>query len=110
MEKEKIKSTQGPWQTMRGLFEWIVYERLGDGCNGMPVCKIESKNAEANARFIVRACNSHYELLKAIKNFKTWYLTLGRMNPDAFIVLKEILPNELINVFAQVIVNTEREE
>lgn len=49
------------------------------------------------------------ELLKACKEFKLWYLSLGNLNPDSLIILKEILPNEIVNKFQQAIVNAEGE-
>lgn len=37
------------------------------------------ERAEANAAFIVRACNSHYELLEALKQVMGW---IGNWHPN----------------------------
>lgn len=59
----KVKHTQGPWtaETYRVCQEtgWSV--KAGDDT----ICDVWS--GEIDTRFIVTACNSHYELLEALK-------------------------------------------
>lgn len=69
--------TPGPWECVHNSWEVsTVYSHGGHGV--IAECPIDSGVCEetqyhleavkdANAEFIVRACNSHYELLEALK-------------------------------------------
>ena len=65
-----MKHTPGPWvaQAIKGHNNTLVYKRIV--ANGEPIAfagVYKGHNAEANAEFIVRACNSHYDLLESCK-------------------------------------------
>lgn len=60
------KYTPLPWKISKNEANWdsnIIYDALNPiaECNGIML------NAEENAQFIIRACNSHYNLLEACK-------------------------------------------
>lgn len=66
------KHTPGPWRTDENEIRMgHAYERrvlAPDGSNGgCVVAQLVGDDRIANAEFIVRACNSHYELLEALK-------------------------------------------
>ena len=62
-----------PWHIGQGNGEGSIFSKEGrmrlenGGTTLYPICNIIDFNGEqqANAEFIVRACNSHYELLEA---------------------------------------------
>ncbi len=65
----KGKHTHGPWHTDDTGLEptsWINIYPKNEEC--LPLCSVRhySKELKANAKFIVEACNSHYELLEAL--------------------------------------------
>ncbi len=68
--KNEQKHTELPWN----FYEGAEYYLINSG-NITRICvadiKREFANAEANAQFIVKACNSHYELLEALKKAKS---------------------------------------
>lgn len=58
------KHTPGPWTSRNDHGQFAII-----GAEPSWICAVDKKahNAEANAAFIVRACNSHYELLELLK-------------------------------------------
>ena len=79
---QETKHTPGPWAAVRNATYWEFgnynhnHGQIGDCCvsnwlydeEGNPISQEEAgKIAEANAEFIVRACNAHYELLEALE-------------------------------------------
>ena len=58
-----MKHTILPWRVTRGSHAYP----LEITSESRTIAQIEHNNCEANAEFIVRACNSHYELLEACK-------------------------------------------
>lgn len=74
----------------------LPWEAASDGClrratpSGMDFLRIASpwvesawncdETAEANAAFIVRACNSHYELLEALEKAALWFRDYERQH------------------------------
>lgn len=61
------KHTPGPWKTERGtVHSGTIATVYGDGEWWEIWSKSAGGLAEANARFIVQACNSHDELLEAL--------------------------------------------
>lgn len=73
--------TPTPWHYDRTTLSWYVWPEKGPWvCNGvMPAdtwhMSKEEKDATehmANAAFIVKACNSHDELVAALKNSLDW--------------------------------------
>ena len=67
----KGKHTPLPWHTDDTGLEptsWINIYPKNEEC--LPLCSVRhySKELKANAKFIVKACNSHYELLEALKH------------------------------------------
>jgi hypothetical protein len=68
----ETKHTPGPWFTKRQGFSTVYVEaRLRDGwIQEVAACgptEAGSEQQEANAEFIVRACNSHDQLVAALK-------------------------------------------
>ncbi len=66
----KGKHTPLPWHTDDTGLEptsWINIYPKNEEC--LPLCSVRhySKELKANAKFIVKACSSHYELLEALK-------------------------------------------
>lgn len=59
----EIKHTPLPWQYN---YDDVLASEYADDliCN----CEWRDEEGKANAAFIVRACNSHYELLEALKD------------------------------------------
>lgn len=98
------KHTPEPWILNQGSNNYSVTTKdskikIIEGCRN-PIANLELwEQRLANARLIAAAP----ELLKACKKFKLWYQTLSHMNPDSFIVLKKILPNEIINKLEEAI-------
>ena len=80
---ETPKHTPGPWKAVRDnshlrLQQWDVY---ADNGRGKLLAEVLGDNAEANADFIVRACNAHDDLLAALRGltnalFETGLATL----------------------------------
>jgi hypothetical protein len=70
------KHTPTPWNTSPGILGTIyalcvpiAHTCSGEGYDWVPGTRfLTSDIADANAKFIVRACNSHYELLAALKS------------------------------------------
>ena len=73
-----MKHTEGEWKWYWELNEdeqpeWRVYIDVSTGITSSICCCPRYATEEewkANAKFIVRACNNHYKLLEASKNFK----------------------------------------
>ena len=62
------KHTPGPWKTKHGLSIRAPDDKeLAEMIRDWDI----AFEAQANAEFIVRACNSHYELLEALKEGKS---------------------------------------
>jgi hypothetical protein len=78
-----MKHTELPWEVAHyedGILEGVNFIR--STANPHPICTIINGGelpevVAANAAFIVRACNSHYELLEACKAMLD-QLSLGR--------------------------------
>lgn len=81
MTKE-IKHTPLPWKMDGDGFDSVAARDFGtdgycifsvddDGCYKDGICDllniVDDAESQANAEFIIRACNSHYELLEALK-------------------------------------------
>ena len=61
---EKSKHTPTPWKANK----WAPGWEISAPESHYTVCRLtDCNNEEANAAFIVRACNSHDELLEALK-------------------------------------------
>lgn len=62
-----MSHTPTPWTNIAskksGL--WHIESSIDAKVSGEPVCSVPSRN---NAAFIVRACNSHEDLVKALKS------------------------------------------
>lgn len=69
-EESNGQHTPGPYIT-KGAF--VKFDETGQGAD------VIGWNAKANAAFIVKACNSHYELLNALKDLFEWscYVNTG---------------------------------
>ncbi len=65
------KHTLGPWEITRGKSpggEIFLLSPIGRGPGRSRIlASLDGLNAEANAEFIVRACNAHKKLLEACK-------------------------------------------
>ncbi len=94
------KYTKGPWRVRE-----LVNGTLGIYAEGEYDIVFPKKSVivDADAQLISAAP----ELYEALKELKMFYLTLSHMNPDAFIKLKEILPNTLIDKMEQAIKGVE---
>jgi len=84
---EKMKHTDTPWKED---LEACVNEIKLVGANGDYVCTIETEgnfdepsgiNNSANAEFIVRCCNSHDELVKALRDL-LYLFDVGNMENE----------------------------
>ena len=66
METHKVKHTPLPWRVETKA---ITHPDIGDVAVVYMINNADESvyEQEANAKFIVRACNSHYELLEACK-------------------------------------------
>lgn len=65
---KQAQRTPGPWHLGLKQAEQIIYDSHGWAiCNCTVYHGHESAEPKANAAFIVRACNSHDDLLAAIK-------------------------------------------
>jgi len=64
--------TPTPWSINRKIKRFIDAGEKGDGlicvCSCDPIGERDRAIGEADARFIVRACNSHTELVEALKD------------------------------------------
>lgn len=63
----EVKHTPLPWKAEEGAARgaWIMG---ADECWSALACGDDDRTAIANTGFIVRACNSHYDLLVALKD------------------------------------------
>ena len=96
------KHTRLPWETEGNPSDdpdprWLIVSMTAETilavtCGG---------NDQANAEFIVRACNSHEDLLKACE--KSWKLLqeVARMNIQPFPTMAVDLNNELRELIAK---------
>lgn len=65
----EIRHTPTPWKTTKSTADFYDITPAGDILPTIAsVWDGEKKNAEANAAFIVRACNAHDELVLAAKD------------------------------------------
>ena len=71
------KHTPGPWsvETVSPFQDEIVSDETVFTIAKMAWCRPNSKLSKANAAFIVRAVNSHADLLAALQNMLDVYLT-----------------------------------
>lgn len=86
------KHTQLPWAVSSHYAEYI--ECHPDLNNGYPVAECKGPQDQANAEFIVRAVNSHYELVGACKSALRALkdnLCPGPMDGDAIKALEIVL-------------------
>lgn len=60
------KHTPLPWDYFTGRTRHHVEVAYGAPGMGTAICSVP-KSQEANAEFIVRACNAHYDLLAALE-------------------------------------------
>lgn len=77
---QTAKHTPLPWKISIADRETVTAESGSDATSGRgtvctsPTCRIkpyyDSETRRANAEFIIRACNSHYELVKACEAAK----------------------------------------
>ena len=60
-----MNHTPGPWI----VNTWTTGRRTIETMNGLVICEVHNTHDgnEANARFVVQACNAHEELLEALK-------------------------------------------
>ena len=67
-----MKHTQGPWEVLNNYIKVRGGAVIATTARNNSVCNfaagVASLEDAANAEFIVRACNSHYELLEALKS------------------------------------------
>ena len=72
------KHTPGPWEKQTDSYSILAPERFDNEEGGRIIAHITDDRPLteqwANAQFIVQACNSHYELLEALKKLVpiTW--------------------------------------
>jgi hypothetical protein len=80
-EHEEAEAQEDEDQDYEPKLPWEILEFVTDpqhiliGKDGYVICRIPKTldpNAEANARFIVRACNSHEKLLAALEAVYAW--------------------------------------
>lgn len=57
--------------------EYSIFDRN----TGVEVCRVTGSNAKERAEFIVRACESHDELLVALKGVLEWARRAKVLNP-----------------------------
>lgn len=67
------KHTELPWEEIEPHPGFVFVHPSNRALNtvergGQCICELMGKDKEANAEFIVRACNSHDELLEALKD------------------------------------------
>ena len=69
MSEQPVSHSPLPWRIgaegSRG--EWFIDAAWPSDCVGDPTIAIVDRNPEADAAFIVRACNSHAALVEALK-------------------------------------------
>lgn len=85
---QKIEHTQGPWiLEICGNIVGADGNRLVANTNGYSTNYDVEKRVEeskANAEFIVRACNSHYELLEALEIMLSVQYPIGDNTADDY--------------------------
>jgi Tfp pilus assembly protein PilX len=79
----QVKHSELPWSNLRDCNceilqangEWIASTYTGE--------EDEEKVKEeiANTKFIIQACNSHYDLLEALKGMMNWARRVKELNP-----------------------------
>lgn len=75
----KPKHTELPWELARD--KSVIISRKG---KDILVTSIDTKNEmTANAEFIVKACNNHYQLLEALKELSLVVRTYGFREPNS---------------------------
>jgi len=90
---ETPKHTPGPWRTSESPHrrEWAHWLMAGDATIGA-ICELGNIHpapgiADANAEYIVRACNNHDDLLVELKTLLSEYImALPENRRDTFIV------------------------
>ena len=104
-----MKHTPGPWEickhgTPEAFPQYGVYAE-GNQNDHVIVKGDNQENAEANAAFIVRACNSHYEMLEALKQYIRYMDANGMPVGDDDIRI--LIPSELARNARQAIEKAE---
>jgi len=79
-----IKHTPAPWKISSSVLVCGIDARIIASCY-QPLLSPDMNEAIANAHLIASAP----ELLEALKDFKKWYINLGRFNPEVLSILKE---------------------
>ena len=59
-----MKHTATPWKQHKG--QWGIHN-IEDSKEGQLLCEVQGSDSEANAAFIVKACNAHEDLLRLLK-------------------------------------------
>lgn len=85
----EVKHTPLPWKAENGESRgaWIMGS---DECWAALVCGDNDSTAIANKDFIVRACNSHYELLKVCKVVLATLPHMGGSERATFHLVKDL--------------------
>ena len=87
------KHTPGPWEVDRANPEMVYTEYVDNDGASRYICDCDSdilpqKEYEANAAFIVRACNAHDELLAALEELLKYK---GVMSDESVSMAKAII-------------------
>lgn len=96
-------------QTQHTVIPWHVHEEWAriinsaDGNGERPICKCAGPDGSANAEFIVRACNSHADLLAALEG------ALDTIEAIQFKCFDMLPPVERINRILTIINNSDLE-
>jgi len=98
------KHTELPW-----LYDGLGFITAKD-CYGQFICKVDIfdeindpkrrigyEEQRLNVQFIVKACNSHYELLEALKQCLNDENCLGMLKPDKYAVRRLRAINVIVN-------------
>lgn len=66
-----VEHTPGPWTVAKRNSKLVslisANSEGGDANGGVYVAKTQGPDSDANAAFIIRACNSHYDLIEALR-------------------------------------------
>ena len=63
------------WEPTQGTLEAAPGLTIGSPANTEPICRVSGylQPLQANADFIVKATNCHYDLLEALKAYVVWH-------------------------------------
>lgn len=95
MNQSKVEHTETPWQVDFGCEIFKASQKSGT-CLAITKFNVEEMNpmeieiAKANAKFIVRACNLHYTLVKTLKNTQIYLRDFNFNSEGMADVLNEI--------------------